>query len=133
MTKASATDIVKKLYAAYDNHDHATIQQLYRDDATHDEISQSKTKKGSLDIAGGMQKLFAWLPDCCWQVKTMIVGADGTIAVAYVMHATAPRRDSATNPKSISLRGVQLFEVEDGQIRHSEDYWDAATFQRQVS
>ena len=133
MTGASAIDVVRKLYAAYDNHDHVAIQQLYRDDATHDEISQSKTKKGSVEIAAGMEKLFTWLPDIRWQVRTTIAGADGTIAVAYVMHATAPRRDGATHSKSISLRGVQLVEVEDGQIRHSEDYWDAATFQRQLS
>ncbi len=35
MTDASsAAEVVKKLYAAYDGHDHTAIQELYRHDAT---------------------------------------------------------------------------------------------------
>ncbi|MGM4916264.1 nuclear transport factor 2 family protein [Tardiphaga sp. 813_E8_N1_3] len=134
MTDApSAAEVVKKLYAAYDRHDHTAIQELYRHDATHDEISQSKTKQGAADIATGMQKLFAWLPDIHWKVNAMVGGEDGVVAVVYVMHATVPLKNGATETKPISLRGVQLVEVENGRIRHSEDYWDAATFQRQLS
>ena len=133
MTFSTPTEVVNALYDAYGRHDHCAILALYRDDATHVEVSQLKTKLGAAEIAAGMQKLFGWLPDIRWEVKSMIVGGDGAIAVAYVMHATAPQKSGATEAKTISLRGVQLVEVEDGQIRHSEDYWDAATFQRQVS
>jgi steroid delta-isomerase-like uncharacterized protein len=126
-------EVVNALYDAYGRHDHRAIRALYRDDATHDEVSQLKTKQGAAEIAAGMQKLFGWLPDIRWEVKSMIVGGDGAIAVAYVMHGTAPLKSGATEAKTISLRGIQLVEVEGGRIRHSEDYWDAATFQRQVS
>ncbi|MBR0750522.1 nuclear transport factor 2 family protein [Bradyrhizobium japonicum] len=126
-------EVVNALYDAYGRHDQRAILALYCDDATHDEISQLKTKLGAVEIAAGMQRLFSWLPDIRWEVKSMIVGGDGTVAVTYVMHATAPRKNGVTEAKAISLRGVQLVEVEGGRIRHSEDYWDAATFQRQVS
>jgi steroid delta-isomerase-like uncharacterized protein len=128
-----AIEIVKKLYEAYDRHDHEAVRELYSEDATHDEVSQSKTKRGAIDIADGIQKLFGWLPDISWQVKEMVIGEAGTIAVIYVMRASAPRRDGTAERQPISLRGVQVVTVEGGLIRHSEDYWDAATFQRQLS
>ncbi|UFX47585.1 nuclear transport factor 2 family protein [Bradyrhizobium sp. 41S5] len=125
--------IAKKLYAAYDNHDPDTIRELYREDATHDEVSQLRTKRGVDEIVSGMQKLFSWLPDVRWEVKAMVGGEDGAVATFYTMHATAPRKDSIQLAKAISLRGVQLVKIEGGLIRRSEDYWDAATLQRQLS
>ena len=130
---SSPNEVVNALYDAYGRHDHRAILALYCDDATHDEVSQLKTKRGAAEIAAGMQKLFGWLPDIRWEVKSMIVGGGGEVAVAYLMHATAPQKSGVTEAKAISLRGVQLIQVADGRIRHSEDYWDAATFQRQVS
>ncbi|WP_163160196.1 nuclear transport factor 2 family protein [Bradyrhizobium uaiense] len=134
MSSASnPTEVAKKLYAAYDEHNHDTIRKLYCDDATHDEVSQLRTRQGAAEIALGMQKLFAWLPDIWWEVKAMVAGDHGAIAVVYIMHATAPQKNGAAKTKAISLRGVQIIEVVDGRIRRSEDYWDAATFQRQIS
>ncbi|PAY09634.1 MULTISPECIES: nuclear transport factor 2 family protein [Bradyrhizobium] len=133
MSASTPKEVVTALYDAYGRRDHRAILALYCDDASHDEVAQLKTKQGSAEIAVGMQKLFSWLPDVRWEVKSMIVGGDGVVAVAYVMHATAPRKSGTTEAKVISLRGVQLVQVADGRIRHSEDYWDAATFQRQVS
>ena len=130
---SSPKNVVNALYDAYGRHDHRAILAIYCDDATHDEVSQLKTKQGAAEIAVGMQKLFSWLPDVRWEVKSMIVGSGGEVAVAYLMHATAPQKSGVTDVKTISLRGVQLIKVADGRIRHSEDYWDAATFQRQVS
>ncbi|MCG6204341.1 nuclear transport factor 2 family protein [Rhodopseudomonas sp. HC1] len=126
---AAALDIARQLYAAYDSHDAEAIGRLYHDDATHDEIAQLRTKRGAGEIAAGMQKLFAWLPDVRWQIGAIVAGQEGTIAVAYEMRATAPRKNGA----DVSLRGIQLITIDAGRIRHSEDYWDAATFQRQVS
>jgi steroid delta-isomerase-like uncharacterized protein len=130
---SSAKEVANALYDAYGRHDHRAILALYCDDATHDEVSQLKTKQGAAEIASGMQKLFSWLPDVRWEVKSMIVGGGGEVAVAYLLHATAPQKSGTPGAKTISLRGVQLIQVADGRIRHSEDYWDAATFQRQVS
>jgi ketosteroid isomerase-like protein len=42
-------------------------------------------------------------------------------------------RDSKRDDQAISLRGVHMLQVRDGLIRRSEDYWDAATFQRQLN
>ncbi len=125
--RSTDRDIARQLYAAYDDHDAETIQRLYHDDATHDEIAQLRTKRGAGEIAAGMRKLFGWLPDVRWQIGS-IVGQEGTVAVAYEMRATAPG-----NGGSVALRGVQLITMDAGRIRHSEDYWDAATFQRQIS
>ncbi|RJF69935.1 nuclear transport factor 2 family protein [Rhodopseudomonas palustris] len=121
-------DIARQLYAAYDDHDAEAIERLYHADATHDEIAQQRSKRGAGEIAAGMQKLFGWLPDVRWQIGSIVAGQEGTVAVAYEMRATAPGKGS-----SVSLRGVQLITIDAGRIRHSEDYWDATTFQRQIS
>jgi ketosteroid isomerase-like protein len=39
----------------------------------------------------------------------------------------------ASRGQKISLRGVHVLNLRDGLIQRSEDYWDAATFQRQLN
>jgi ketosteroid isomerase-like protein len=39
----------------------------------------------------------------------------------------------APRGQKISLRGVHVLDLRDGLITRSEDYWDAASFQRQLN
>jgi predicted ester cyclase len=38
----------------------------------------------------------------------------------------------ATGKRISSVRGSTILELEAGKIRHESDYWDAATFMKQV-
>jgi steroid delta-isomerase-like uncharacterized protein len=127
--------VVGKLYDAYNRHDSIAAAKLYAPDGTHADIAHDRPKNGPDEIAAGLRKFFEWFPDARWEPQVSIVGADGTEAVTYLLTATLrkPMGPVASRGQKISLRGVHVLNLRDGLIQRSEDYWDAATFQRQLN
>jgi steroid delta-isomerase-like uncharacterized protein len=124
-----------RLYDAYNRHDPAAVSRLYAADATHEDIAQGRPKTGPDEIAAGLAKFFGWFPDAHWEPQSQILGAGGREAATYLLTATlqAPMGPVAARGQEISLRGVHVLELRDGLIKRSEDYWDAASFQRQLN
>jgi steroid delta-isomerase-like uncharacterized protein len=127
--------VAARLYDAYNRHDPAAVAQLYAKDGTHEDIAQGHPKTGPDEIAAGLGRFFGWFPDAHWEPQAGIVGADGREAVTYLLTATlqAQMGPVAARGQRISLRGVHVLDQRDGLIRRSEDYWDAASFQRQLN
>lgn len=129
------SDIARALYAAYNAHDLDAVRALYVDDATHTEISNGQVKRGSEAIASGLQRFFEWFPDATWISDGAIVDTDGDVAVPYAMTATlqADMGPILGLHQPVSIRGVHILRVSEGRITSSEDYWDTATFRRQIT
>ena len=127
--------VAGRLYDAYNRHDPAAVARLYAADGTHEDIAQGGPKTGPDEIAAGLGKFLGWFPDAHWQPQAAILGADGREAVTYLLTATlqAPMGPVVPRGQKISLRGVHVLDQRDGLIRRSEDYWDAASFQRQLN
>lgn len=131
----SIDELVTRLYVAYNAHDAAAVAALYAAEATHEDIAQGKPKRGPDDIAAGLARFFGWFPDARWTLEHHVIGGNGVAAVSYLLTATLKSQFGPIAPRdqAISLRGVHMLQVRDGLIRRSEDYWDAATFQRQLN
>ncbi len=131
----TAAGIAGRLYEAYNQHDPAAVARLYAEDGTHEDIAHGRAKTGPHEIAAGLDKFFGWFPDAHWEPQAGIVGADGREAVAYLLTATLQARMGSVIPRGqkVSLRGVQVLQLHKGLIRRSEDYWDAASLQRQLT
>jgi steroid delta-isomerase-like uncharacterized protein len=127
--------IAGRLYDSYNRHDPAAVAALYAADATHEDIAQGRPKTGPDEIAAGLGKFFGWFPDVLWEPQSAILGADGREAITYLLTATLQAQMGPVAPRGqkISLRGVHVLDLRDGLIRRSEDYWDAASFQRQLN
>jgi len=127
--------VAEELYDAYNRHDPAAVAQLYAADGTHEDIAQGRPKTGPHDIAAGLAKFFGWFPDARWQPQVAICGSDGREAVTYILTATLRAQMGPVAPRGqrISLRGVHVLDLRNGLIKRSEDYWDAASFQRQLN
>jgi steroid delta-isomerase-like uncharacterized protein len=128
-------DLIARFYRAYNLHDVDAVAALYAADAVHEDVAQGKPKQGPGDIASGLSRFLGWFPDAQWTTAVAVVGRNGAAAVSYRLTATlqAQMGPHAPRRQPISLRGVHLLQVRDGLIRRSEDYWDAATFQRQLN
>ncbi|MBR0691748.1 nuclear transport factor 2 family protein [Bradyrhizobium lablabi] len=131
----SIDGVIARLYLAYNAHDAAAVAALYAPDATHEDIAQGKPKHGPDEIAAGLGRFFSWFPDAHWAPQHHAIGASGVAAVSYLLTATLKRQFGPIAPRdqAVSLRGVHMLQIRDGLIRRSEDYWDAATFQRQLN
>lgn len=124
-----------RLYDAYNRHDPASVAQLYAADGTHEDIARCRPTTGPDEIAAGLGKFFGWFPDAVWEPRSEILDADGREAVTYLLTATLQTQMGPVVPRGqkISLRGVLVLEWRNGLISRSEDYWDAASFQRQLN
>lgn len=129
------TGLPARLYEAYNRHEPSAVARLYDAEATHEEIAQGNTRQGSEAIADGLRQFFTWFPDAQWEPRSQITDPDGAVAITYLLTATlqAPMGTLAAQGQRLSLRGVHVLHLDGDVIHRSEDYWDAATFQRQMN
>ncbi|MEQ8348392.1 MAG: ester cyclase [Sneathiellaceae bacterium] len=129
------SDLPGRLYAAYNRHDPGAVAELYDIDAVHREIAQDRARTGREAIADGLARFFEWFPDAHWAGRAAVDDGRGGIAIPYLLTATLQRQMGPFAPQgqAVALKGLHLLRVERGVIQCSEDYWDAATFQRQLA
>ena len=135
MGVSDPADLAAGLYAAYNRHDPAGVGALYHAEGTHRDIAQDRTIHGPAAIAEGLRRFFTWFPDAHWEPRSQIVDPGGLVAVTYLLTATlqAPMGPVPARGQRLSLHGVHVLQPDGDRIRASEDYWDAATFHRQMS
>lgn len=128
-------DLPAQLYAAYNGHQPESVARLYEAEATHEEISQGRVIQGPERIADGLRRFFTWFPDAHWTPRSQITDPTGKIAITYLLTATlqAPMGPIPAGGQQLSLRGTHVLHLNGTAISRSEDYWDAATFQRQLN
>lgn len=125
--------VLDALYEAYNSHDPDAAAALYAPEGEHEDVAYGRPKRGREAIAGGLRHFFEAFPDAHWQTRDRIVDGDRAMA-RYTLTATmhgdlGPFEGSG---QRIELRGVQVLELQSGEIARSEDFWDGATFERQV-
>ena len=127
--------IADVLYDAYNRHDAAAVAKLYDADGTHEDIPMGHSKVGQTAIADGLQKFFGWFPDAHWAPYVRIADPFGSVTITYLLTATLQAKMGCTiaRVQRISLRGAHVLHVRGRLIHSSEDYWDAATFQKQLN
>lgn len=128
-------DLARELYAAYNSHDLDAVGALYMPNGSHTDVSQDRTQVGPADITAGLQHFFRWFPDAKWTPSLYISDPHGSVAVPYTLTATlqAPMGPILARGQSISIRGVHIVHSTAQLILSTEDYWDTATFQRQIN
>jgi hypothetical protein len=93
------------------------------------------SKVGQTAIADGLQKFFGWFPDAHWAPNLQVGDSFGSVTITYLLTATLQAQMGRTIARGqrISLRGAHVLHVRGRLIHSSEDYWDAATFQKQLN
>lgn len=125
--------ILDELYDAYNRHDAEAAAALYVPDGVHEDVAYGRPKSGQEAIASGLSHFLAAFPDATWKTQDRISTDDRAVArytlIATMLGDLGPLKGDG---QRIELRGVQVLELKDGKITRSEDYWDGATFERQV-
>ncbi|MCW2997268.1 MAG: hypothetical protein JWN65_817 [Solirubrobacterales bacterium] len=128
-----ADAIVSALYRAYNAHDAGAAAALYAPDGRHVERATGQQSVGADAIGGGLGGLLAAFPDARWHERTRIVAGERA-AVTYVLEGTlqAPFGPFEPAGQHLQLHGVHVLDVGPAGIRLCEDFWDAASFGRQM-
>lgn len=131
MTPAALID---SFYDAYNRHLVTDAIALYADEAEHHEVAQGRHARGRETIGAGLSTFLASFPDAHWEEQRRVVGPDA-VAVAYRLTGTlgVPMGPFREVGALLELEGMHLFEIRDGQIVSTSDYWDASTFARQMA
>jgi steroid delta-isomerase-like uncharacterized protein len=130
----TAEHVARALFAAYNDHDVSAAGALYAADAEHVEMCNGSVKRGRVAVAEGLAYLLHAFPDAQWRVRH-VVASEERAAVAYRLTGSLHNPFAAFVPcrQKLDLSGVLCLREVNGHVTRAEDYWDRATFERQMA
>jgi steroid delta-isomerase-like uncharacterized protein len=134
---STSTQSVEQVGTAYltahNAHDARAVGALYAPQGRHREMATRAERIGGDKIAEGLASFLRAFPDAAWDYEEPVIDG-GRIVVAYSLTGTLRERLGPFQPAGqvLELAGVVLIEVGAGDIQSTRDYWDAATFGRQM-
>jgi steroid delta-isomerase-like uncharacterized protein len=125
--------LVDQLFAAYNGHDLAAVEELYTEQGTHEDVAIRHPKHGPKDIVEGLEYFLSRFPDAHWKLYGHVNGPSSS-AGWYRLTGTlrADFGKIAASEQQLDLRGVMVFTHDGRKIISTSDYWDMQTFQRQM-
>jgi steroid delta-isomerase-like uncharacterized protein len=125
--------LVHELYAAWSLHEPERIDAIFAEDAVYEDVAGAQLVRGKKAIKELLRAAYAWAPDFRVTMKSLIV-ADNAAATEWVSEGiqTGPIGDLPASGNSFRLRGASVLTFRDGKIAKVTDYYDMATFLRQL-
>ena len=121
-------------WASTDSDGPERVLAHFTDDCVFEDVALGATARGKEEFRRFLEEAFAAVPDIEYDVTSRLITARGA-AIEWVMSGTQ-KGDfpgiPATGKRFSSVRGVSILELEGDKIRRESDYWDAATFMKQV-
>jgi steroid delta-isomerase-like uncharacterized protein len=119
---------------AWSSHDSAKVLALFTDDCVFEDVTFGVVTRGKEELRAFAEGAFAAVPDFKFVLTSRFV-AGNRAGMEWVMSGTH-KGDfpglPATGKGFSSVRGATIIELQGGKIRRNSDYWDSATFMRQV-
>jgi steroid delta-isomerase-like uncharacterized protein len=131
--QASAEQVVRAAFEALGRRDADAMHGYYSPDVVEDVVPIG-VFRGPDEVVDFFKQVLAAIPDLETSVSRLVPG-EREVAVEWRMTGTfsgAPFRGIDPTGRRIELRGLDLFEVEDGLIVGNTGYYDGAEFARQV-
>jgi len=114
-------------------HDMGRLLPLFTEDVIHDEVTMGVVNRGTAELRAFGEGFISGFPDVTFELQSRF--ANGTSGVAeWIMRGTH-RGDLPGLPltgKRVEVRGASIFEFAGDKIRRCTDYWDMATFLKQL-
>lgn len=126
--------VLENWAAAWSSHDAEKVLALFTDDCVYEDVTFGVVTRGKEELRAFANGAFAAVPDFKFQLTTRF--AVGQLAgMEWLMsgtHAGDFPGLPATGRRFSSIRGATIVELHGSKIRRNSDYWDAATFMKQV-
>ena len=110
------------------------ILALFTDNCVFEDVTFGVVTRGKQELRSFANGAFAAVPDFKYTLRSRFV-ASRWAAIEWVMSGTHNGDFPgipATGKHFSSVRGSTILELETGKIRRESDYWDAASFMKQV-
>ena len=116
------------------SNDSERLLALFTDDCIFEDVTFGVVTRGKEELRGFVNRAFAAVPDFNYELRSWFAAGQWAV-IEWVMSGTH-KGDfpgmPATGKRFSSIRGSTILELKAGKISRESDYWDAATFMRQV-
>jgi steroid delta-isomerase-like uncharacterized protein len=120
--------------AAWNAHDVERIAAFYTDDCFKEDIAIGKATRGKEEMKSLIVGAFSAIPDM--RIELVSLFHRGEWAATEWIMSGSYAKDYPGFPlaagKYFSVRGASIMELRGGKIRRISDYWDFASFLKQV-
>ena len=120
---------------AWSSSDVEKLLPLFADSVDYEDVTLGAVSRGKNALRDFATGVFAAFADLKFELKSRFVAADGKSGAMEWVWRGRQTKDfpglPATN-KPFEVRGVAVVEFTDGKISRNSDYWDLATYMKQV-
>jgi steroid delta-isomerase-like uncharacterized protein len=131
---ASAEEVVRAAFEAIGRRDLVALRPFYSPDVIEDVVPIG-VMRGPDAVIAFFEETFGAVPDAEITVSRIVANGGREVVVEWRLAGTfsgAPFQGIDATGKHIELRGLDLFEVEDGHVVANTAYYDGLEFARQV-
>ena len=133
--RAALESLLDAWAPAWSSNNAEKLLPLFTNDAFYEDVTFGAKNEGSDSIRKFATGAFEAFADMNFELKSRFVGADGKRGALEWVWRGRQIKDfpglPATN-KPFEVRGATIVEFRDGKISRDSDYWDLATYMRQV-
>lgn len=125
--RQQATDIVRlaaEWIAAYNTLDARRVADLYADDCACEDVTLGHISRGR----DGVRAYAEWITsrlEAVEMIANRTIVSGNSLALEWLSHGNGGAASGGT-----TIRGVTLFEAENGHFTRSTEYWDARAMMR---
>jgi steroid delta-isomerase-like uncharacterized protein len=124
---------VRSYFEAMDRRDPDAMAAHWREDGIED-IAAVGVLRGRDELRDYFRSMFAGMPDARTTITRLVAG-ESSCAVEFRIEATlegAPFMGIEPSGKRVEIRGMDLFELEDGKLVSNTSYFDSMAIARQI-
>jgi steroid delta-isomerase-like uncharacterized protein len=110
------------------------LVSLFTDDCVFEDVTFGVVARGKDELRSFANSAFAAVPDFNYGLRRWFAASQWAV-IEWVMSGTHQGDFPgmpATGKRFSSVRGSTILELDAGKIRRESDYWDAATFMKQL-
>ena len=130
---ADQTRAIEHWAAHWSAHDMERLLRLFTEDVVYEDVTMGVVNRGTAELRAFGEGFFSGFPDVTFELRSSFAnGASG--AAEWVMRGTH-KGDLPGMPatgKRVEVRGASIFEFAGDRIRRCSDYFDMATFLKQL-
>jgi steroid delta-isomerase-like uncharacterized protein len=125
--------LVNELCSAWSLHEPQRIDAIFTDDGIYEDVAGDQVHRGKEAIKEFLRATYGWAPDFRLTMKSLVVG-DDSAATEWESEGiqTGPIGDIPASGNSFRLRGASILKFRDGKIASVIDYYDMASFLKQI-
>jgi steroid delta-isomerase-like uncharacterized protein len=119
--------------AQWSAHNMERLLPLFTEDVVYEDVTMGVVNRGAAELRAFGEGFFSGFPDVTFELRSSF--ANGTSGGAeWVMRGThkGDLPGMRATGKRVEVRGASIFEFVGDRIRRCSDYWDMATFLKQL-